>query len=334
MATTGQRDEAELLAAGEPGFRQPMLATLTDAPPAGDDWSYELKLDGYRLVAVRDGATVTLWTRNRLDRTGAFPEVAEALVAQPATRFVVDGEVVAFDGDAPSFSLLQRRAGLSDPRLARASGVEVRFVVFDLLHLNGVDVERLPLERRCQFLEGAFHLDHPLQGSTALTGGADELLAGACRDGWEGLIAKRLGSPYRPGRSRDWLKLKCVSRQELVIGGWTDPQGARSGFGALLVGFHDEDGRLTFAGKVGTGYDQATLRDLVGRLGPLARTTSPFVVDSPRGRGLHWVEPRLVAEVAFGEWTATGKLRHPRFLGLRDDKDPRHVGRERPEVRP
>ena len=334
MASSEQRDEAELLGAGEPGFRPPMLATLHEGTPAGEDWLFELKLDGYRLIAVRDGSTVTLWTRNRQDRTGAFPEVAEALARQPAERFVVDGEVVAFEGDAPSFSLLQQRAGLTDPRLARSSSIEVRFFLFDLLHLNGVDVERLPLSRRRRLLEDAFHLDEPLRASPALDGDPSDLLRQACGDGWEGLIAKRTGSPYRPGRSRDWLKLKCVARQELVIGGWTDPQGARNGFGSLLVGYHDGDGRLAFAGKVGTGYDEATLRHITGRLASLARPSSPFDVDSPRERGLHWVEPLLVAEVGFSEWTGSGKLRHPRFLGLRDDKDPREVVRERPGAAP
>lgn len=334
MAQTPQPppvDEVQLLSAGEPGFRPPMLATLHEGPLSGDGWLYELKLDGYRLLAVRDGSQVTLWTRNQLDRTGAFPEVVEALLAQPAERFVVDGEVVAFDGGAPSFSKLQTRAGISDPRAARATGVEVQFHLFDLIHLNGVDVDRLPLTRRRQLLEDAFHLDGPLRPSPVLDGDPAELLAAACRDGWEGLIAKRPESPYRSGRSREWLKLKCVRRQEMVIGGWTDPQGARSGFGALLIGYHDDQGRLCFAGKVGTGYDESTLRDLSVRLAPLARDTSPFQVESPRGRGLHWVEPRLVAEIGFGEWTATGRLRHPRFLGLRTDKDPAEVVREQPE---
>jgi bifunctional non-homologous end joining protein LigD len=170
-----------------------------------------------------------------------------------------------------------------------------------------------------------------LRASPMLTGDAAELLARACRDGWEGLIAKRPGSPYRAGRSREWLKLKCVARQELVIGGWTDPQGARSGFGSLLVGYHDAEGRLVFAGKVGTGYDDTTLRALTHRLAPLARSTSPFAVESPPERGVHWVEPELVAEVGFSEWTGTGRLRHPRFVALREDKDPREVVRERPE---
>jgi DNA ligase D-like protein (predicted ligase) len=327
----GEREgEVQLLSAGEPGFREPMLATLHEGPVTGDGWVFELKLDGYRLIAVRDGDDVTLWTRNRQDRTGAFPEVAEALAAQPATRFVVDGEVVAFAGSAPSFSLLQRRAGITDPRMARSTNIEVSFYLFDLLHLNGVDVDRLPLSRRRQLLEDAFHLDEPLRASPLLAGDSTELLDAACRQGWEGLIAKRADAPYRHSRSREWLKLKCVRRQEMVIGGWTDPSGARNGFGSLLVGYHDDEGRLVFAGKVGTGYDEATLRDVSARLAPLARATTPFQRESPRERGLHWVEPRLVAEIGFSEWTDTNRLRHPRFFGLRIDKDPADVVRERP----
>jgi bifunctional non-homologous end joining protein LigD len=326
---------AELLSAGAPGFRPPMLATLVDGPVTGEGWVLERKLDGYRLIAVRDAGAVTLWTRNRQDRTAAFPELADALADQPAERFVLDGEVVAFAAGRPNFSRLQQRAGISDPRLARASGIDVELFLFDLLHLDGVDLDRLPLVARQRLLDEAFHLEAPLRRSPPLRGDPGTLLDEACRDGWEGLIAKRADAPYRPGRSRDWLKLKCLARQELVIGGWTDPKGARSGLGSLLVGYHDDDdGALVFAGKVGTGFDEATLRDLGRRLEPLSTPRCPFDRDRPTGRGLHWVEPVLVAEVGFSEWTGTGRLRHPRFLGLRSDKDPAEVVRERPGATP
>jgi DNA ligase D-like protein (predicted ligase) len=319
---------AHLLSAGEPGFRAPMLATLVGVPPRGPGWWYEPKLDGYRLVAARHGPRVTLWTRNRLDRTASFPEVAEALAGQPTDRFVVDGEVVAYEGERTSFGLLQRRAGISDPRAARSSGIPVVFHVFDLLHLGGVDLERLPLWRRRRLLDGAFELAPPLRATEVLEGDGAALLARVCDAGWEGLIGKRVDTPYHRGRSRDWVKLKCVLGQELVIGGWTEPKGARTGFGSLLVGYHDPGGRLVFAGRVGTGFDEATLAGLTAALHRLERPTSPFEVGSPTGRGLHWAEPRLVAQVGFSEWTGSGKVRHPRFLGLRHDKAPAEVVRE------
>lgn len=323
-----------LLCSGEPGFRPPMLATLAELPVADGNWVYERKHDGYRIVAVRDGGSVRLWTRNQLERTAAFPEVVDALLDQPAERFVVDGEVVAFEGSSVSFSLLQRRAGVSDPRAARSSGIPVRYVLFDVLHLNGVDVDRLPLDRRQALLRDAFVADEPLALSEASSGDPGALLEDACRQGWEGLIAKRVDAPYRPGRSRDWLKLKCLAEQEFVVGGWTDPKGSRNGFGSLLVGYHDGEGALVYAGKVGTGFDEAALRSVSSRLAELGCRHCPFERQRPTGRGLHWVEPRLVAQVAFSEWTGGGQLRHPRFLGLRDDKDPSEVVRERPQVVP
>jgi bifunctional non-homologous end joining protein LigD len=334
MAAPDQRAPvAQLLRAGEPGFRPPMLATLVEQAPTGREWAYEHKLDGYRLIAVRDAATVALWTRNRQDRTRSFPEVVDAVRLQAPGRVVLDGEVVALDGPVASFGRLQRRAGIDDERAARASGIEVVYVVFDVLHVDGVDLDRLPWEQRRGLLGEIVQPTSALRCSEVIDGDGGELLAQACADGWEGLIAKRRTAPYQPGRSRDWLKLKCLARQELVVGGWTEPAGSRQGLGALLVGYHDA-GRLTYAGKVGTGFSTATLRQLRQRLEPIERRHSPFVVDSPTGRGLHWVEPRLVVEVAFTEWTGAGRLRHPRFVEVRDDKDPSDVGREAPAPPP
>jgi bifunctional non-homologous end joining protein LigD len=200
--------------------------------------------------------------------------------------------------------------------------------VFDVLHLDGDDLTGLPLLRRKEILAGVVGKRGAVRRVDHVDGDPAVLLEHACGAGWEGLIAKRADGRYVSGRSSDWLKLKCSASQELVIGGWTDPRGARTHFGALLVGYHDDRG-LRYAGKVGTGFDAATLADLHREMQRLGRDTSPFV-DRVRERGAHWVEPELVANFAFTEWTDDGKLRHPRYEGLRRDKDPGTVVRERP----
>ncbi len=313
----------------DPRFREPMLATLADAPPRTGEWVYERKLDGIRLVVVRDGDRVHLYTRNRTDHSRRYPELVDALLDQPSDRFVADGEVVAFDGNTTSFSRLQQRSGIADPAAARRSGVAVHLYLFDLLHLGDVDTDRVPLRKRKTMLRDTVVFDDPVRYCAHRN---EEYLDEACSKGWEGLIAKRADGPYRGGRSRDWLKLKCVARQELVIGGWTEPQGSRHGLGALLVGHH-RDGSLVYAGRVGTGFDDAALDHLSTLLDGIPRDDPPFA-DPPGGPGLHWVEPQLVCEVGFTEWTTAGRLRHPRFLGLRDDKDPAEVVRETPRSAP
>jgi bifunctional non-homologous end joining protein LigD len=315
-----------------PRFRSPMLATLVDAPVEGDEWIFERKLDGVRLVAVRDGADVRLWSRNEVDNSATYPEVADALADQPCARFVLDGEVVAFDGDVTSFARLQRRSGIRDEAEARASGIAVHYYAFDLLHLDGEDVTARPLRERKSLLRDAIDWSDRIRFTAHRNRDGPALLEDACARGWEGLIAKRASSPYRSTRSRDWLKLKCVARQELVVGGFTDPKGTRLGFGALLVGYHEDD-RLAYAGRVGTGFDTGTLQSLRSRLSGIERSTSPFA-DAPGGRDVHWVAPEIVCEVGFTEWTAADRLRHPRFLGLRHDKDPGDVVREAPASAP
>ena len=229
----------------------------------------------------------------------------------------MDGEVVAFDGPRTSFARLQQRGEREVP---------VFLYLFDLLHLAGYDTTALPLRARKRLLRGALPFAGPLRLTPHRNREGETLFREACRRGWEGLIAKRADAPYVHGRSRDWLKFKCSAEQELVIGGYTAPRGARTELGALLLG-HYEDGRLRYAGKVGTGFTQATLRDLAERLAPLRRDDSPFA-DPVREREVTWVEPRLVAQVGFTEWTRDGRLRHPRFLGLRDDKAAEEVVRE------
>jgi bifunctional non-homologous end joining protein LigD len=314
--------------AGRAAWAPPMLATLTHEHFSSPDWIYERKLDGERVIAVRGGRTAELYSRNHLRIDGAYPEVAEALGRQDAGDFTVDGEVVAFEGNTTSFARLQRRMQTRDPEQARRSGVAVYYYVFDLLHVDGHDVTQLPLRWRKRLLRKLFTYEGPLRFTIHRNTEGERLHAEACRKGWEGLIAKRAESIYVHTRSTDWLKFKCVNSQELVIGGYTDPAGSRVGFGALLIGYYD-DGNFRYAGKVGTGFDERTLRDLTARLRRLETSESPFV-DKVPGRGVHWVKPELVCEIGFTEWTVDGRLRHPRFLGLRRDKRPREVVRERP----
>jgi bifunctional non-homologous end joining protein LigD len=309
----------------------PMLATLTHRRFSSPDWIFERKLDGERCLAFRRGGEVRLLSRNRQRLDCTYPELVDALSVRSDHDVVLDGEVVAFERGRMSFSRLQRRMGISDPELARRSGIAVAYYVFDILHLDGNRVTALPLRARKSLLARALTYRTPLRLTTHRNTEGEAFLRDACRREWEGLVAKRAASEYVGRRSTDWLKFKCSNRQELVVGGFTDPAGTRVGFGALLVGYH-EGGRLRYAGKVGTGYDVATLRALRLRLDELEQDHPPFV-DPPRERGVHWVRPELVAEVGFSEWTADGRLRHPRFLGLRSDKPASEVVRERPEDR-
>jgi DNA ligase D-like protein (predicted ligase) len=307
-----------------------MKAKLTDRPFSDPNWVFERKLDGIRATVRREGGEVTLTSRTGNDLTSAYPELVEALEAEPAAEFVADGEIVAFDGSRTSFERLQGRMGIHDPRLARMTGIRVYLYLFDLLEFEGHDLTGLPLRKRKAALRRAFSFHGPVRYTPHRNERGEELFEQACAKGWEGLIAKRADSPYRHGRSGDWLKLKCSFEQELVIGGFTPPQGSRKRFGALLVGYY-EDGELRYAGKVGTGFSERTLAELGDKLEALEISNCPFARDG-LPRQARWVEPRLVAQIAFGEWTRDGKLRHPRYLGLREDKPAAEVVRELPTV--
>lgn len=301
------------------GWMEPMLATLVEELPDSRGWVFERKLDGYRALAYRDGADVRLYSRNKLPLDESFPTIVEALEKLAHKRFVIDGEIVALvKGAAAGFEGLQQRTGRTG----------IRFYVFDVLSIGDDDVRSLPLLERKRLLR-SLRLTGRLQPTAVRNGDAEKLRQDACRKGWEGLIAKRADAPYEGGRSRAWLKLKCVNEQELVIAGYTDPKGSRVGFGALMLGYY-ADGELRFAGEVGTGFNTKTLEEITRKLKPLATERSPFS-DHPRAKkGQHFVKPKLVAQVAFTEWTRDGKLRHPRFLGLRTDKRPTDVVREEP----
>jgi bifunctional non-homologous end joining protein LigD len=305
----------------QPGWLDPELATLTQDRFSDPGWIFERKLDGERCLAFRAGGQVRLMTRNQKEDTSTYPEVTEALAAQRASDFIIDGEIVAFDGDQTRFARLQQRLGVRDPGPDLRAAVPVCYYIFDVLWAEDRDVRPLPLRERKQILGTLLAFGGPLRFTEHIGTEGEAYFRQACASGWEGVIAKRADTPYRPGRTRDWLKFKCEAGQEFVIGGFTDPRGTRTGFGALLLGYYGPGHQLVYAGKVGTGFTERTLE----------QDRPPF----DRGRlprsGVHWVQPRLVAQVGFSEWTTAGELRHPRFQGLRDDKDPADVLREMPQ---
>jgi DNA ligase D-like protein (predicted ligase) len=306
---------------------KPMKAVLVHAPFSDPAWIFERKLDGIRCGVIRRAGNVRLVSRGGELLNDAYPELVEALEG-PGPDLIADGEIVAFHHGAMSFSRLQRRMQIRDPERARRTGIAVYLYLFDLLELDGRDLRALPLIERKRALRRAVRFGGRIRFTPHRAGDGVTAYRIACARGWEGVVAKRANSPYRPGRSRDWLKIKCSRRQELVIGGWTEGQGARRRLGALLVGYWDGD-VLRYAGKVGTGFDTAEVNWLADELERRERPTPPFQAgDLPRRA--RWAEPELVAEIAFTEWTRDGKLRHPRYVGLRFDKPAREVVREEP----
>jgi bifunctional non-homologous end joining protein LigD len=314
-----------------PSWVEPQLATLTRERFSDPDWIFERKLDGERCLAFAGSSGSRLMSRARRDITSTFPEIARALDAQRHGELVVDGEIVAFDGKQTRFGRLQQRLGQAHPEESLLRKVPVFYYVFDMLYADGRDTRPLPLRERKALLRDAISFGGPIRFTAHRNRDGEDFYAQACRDGWEGLVAKRADAPYQGGRDRDWLKFKCENGQEFVIGGYTDPQRSRVGFGALLLGYYDRDGGLVYAGKVGTGFDRKTLLSLHDRLARLERANPAFRRGRlPSPRGVHWVEPRLVGQVGFSEWTDDGQLRHPRFQGLRDDKKAADVVREIP----
>ena len=317
-------------------FIEPMKARLAEKPPTDGDWSYELKFDGIRLIAVKTGKKVSLLSRNKNELAGRFPEIVEAIGNLPARECVIDGEVVALDAEGrSSFQLLQARdmEGRKSP---------VYFYAFDLLQLDGRSLIALPLKARKDVLEKlCADAGDPIRYSAEIGEDARALLEEVKRRDLEGIVGKQHNSVYEPGRrSGAWIKLKCVNEQEFVIGGYTPPEGSRKNFGAILVGYY-EDNRLMFAGKVGTGFTANSLSMLHKKFSTEERDDCPFedlpskqngkwvqAITPSMMRKLHWVNPVFVCEIKFAEWTRDGKLRAPVFLGLRDDKKPKEVGRE------
>jgi bifunctional non-homologous end joining protein LigD len=329
LAQLDAPDRRLLRRAAMPSFTPLMLATLAKQAFSNPAWVFEPKLDGQRSLLWRRRSTVRLITRNEKDRTSHYPDLMGAILRHDSAPLIADGEIVAFKGDVTSFTRLQERMQNSRPSATLVAAVPVYFYLFDLIWFDGYDLSALPLVARKSVLHEAITFEDPIRYSQHLEEDGEVAFRAACAKGWEGLIAKRAAAPYTHARSNDWLKFKCVNEQEFVVVGWTEPHGSRSGLGALLVGYH-EDGELRFGGKVGTGFGERELSMLTRRLAPLEQAT-PSVAET-KGltmEGVHWVKPKLVAQVGFSEWTPDGKLRHPRYLGLRDDKRPGQVVRER-----
>jgi DNA ligase D-like protein (predicted ligase) len=324
MSSTGKEPK-------QPDWLDPELATLTRDRFSDPAWLYERKLDGERCLSFRSGDRVRMMTRNQKEVSNNYPEIAGALLGQGSRDCIVDGEIVAFKGDETSFELLQSRIHVVKPGEQLLRKVPVFYYIFDVLYADDQDVRPRPLRERKDVLQGLLEFRDPLRFTEHRDTEGEAFYAEACKAGWEGLIAKLAGSPYRAGRSKDWLKFKCETNQEFVIGGWTDPQRSRVAFGALLLGYYDPDGKLAYAGKVGTGFDTRTLRSLLAEMEEIGQDEPPFDYgDLPR-RDVHWVRPELVAQIGFSEWTRDLQLRHPRFQGLRRDKAASEVVREVPQ---
>lgn len=322
-------DRGKAAAKSMPDWMDPMLAKLTHDHFSDEDWIYERKLDGERVIAyVHDNGKVSLLTRNRKKANDSYPEVQEALEKHAAAGCILDGEIVAFGSDNVSdFQRLQPRMHASSREESRASNVKVYYYVFDCLYADGHDITGCSLQGRKKVLKAAVDWNDPIRWTPYRKEKGMEYYEESCAKGWEGLIAKDTKAKYLHGRSGKWLKFKCVAQQEFVIGGYTEPKGSRVGLGALLLGFY-RDGKLVYAGKVGTGFDDETLEDLHSRLTKLERKTSPYDEGEPERKEVHFVTPKLVCEVAFTEWTSGEGLRHPRYQGLRRDKKARDVHKE------
>lgn len=323
--TTRSPAKAKTKSGKAPGFRPLQLATLVDSVPTGDDWLFEMKYDGYRCLAAVAGDTVRLYTRSGLDWTDKFGALVEPMRNLKIGSALIDGEVCAFDGKGRTdFSTLQN---------VLSEGGRLEYFAFDLLEADGKNFTKLPLLERKERLEtllGKSGRNGPIQYSSHIAGHGQQVLDAICADGHEGIIAKRADAPYRGERTKTWLKIKCLKRQEFVIGGWS-PSTKRRGFASLLLGTW-ENGKLLYRGRVGTGFSQETMMDLDARLKELARKSNPFeAVPRDRARGVHWVEPELVAEIAYTEQTSDDILRHPSFIGLRGDKPAKEVHVEAPQ---
>ncbi|WP_207388416.1 non-homologous end-joining DNA ligase [Gramella sp. KN1008] len=312
----------------QPDWMSPMLAKLTHDVFSGEDWIFERKLDGERCLVFKKGKEVNIMSRNKKNLNKVYPEIVSALEKQKTGNFIADGEMVAFKGKITSFSELQKRMHLKKEEEVRNSKTKVYFYFFDLMFLEDHDLTRLPLTERKKILRTIISFEDPLRFTAHRNEKGEEFYKEACKKKWEGLIAKKADSSYAHSRSSNWLKFKCENQQEFVIGGYTDPQGERKGFGALLLGFYKDD-KLQYAGKVGTGYTDKMLEELQVKMSEIEVDKPAFEKngDLP-DKNVHWLKPQMVGEVAFTEWTKTNKLRHPRYLGLRRDKKAGDVVKE------
>ncbi len=307
-----------------PEWVSPMLATLTHDRFSGEAWIYERKLDGERCLVFKKGKKVELYSRNQKKLNKKYPEI-EAAFGRQKEDFVADGELVAFDGDKTSFSMLQQRMHSDNYN----DNVKVYYYAFDMMHCNGYSLEALPLRERKKILKKAVEFKDHLRYTSHINQDGEKYADDACKKGWEGLIAKDAEAPYAHSRSKKWLKFKCEKSQELVIGGYTEPKGSRKGFGALLVGFY-EGGDLHYAGKVGTGFSDEILKNMHQKMIKIETEINPYAEKDINEKHVHWLKPTLVGQFRFTEWTRDNRLRHPSFLGLREDKKAQEVKKEQP----
>ena len=319
--------------AAKPKFRSPQLATLVDAVPAGNGWMHEIKFDGYRALIAAKGSDVTVWTRGGKDWTAKFQPLADALAQLDLPSCLIDGEIVAPDAAGnPDFSQLQ--AVIKRGHGSQALGDKLAFHAFDLLELDGADLTGLPNVERKERLEALLHgASDPVHVADHVIGAGEALFKGMCAAGQEGIISKRIDAPYRSTRSKDWVKVKCTLRQEFVIVGWKKSPSKARPFASLLLA-QNEGGKLVYKGHVGTGFGQDTMDELAAKMRPLETDVAPLDVAKAEARGATWLRPKLVAEVAFAEFTAEGSVRHGSFLGLRGDKPAADVKPERAEAAP
>jgi DNA ligase D-like protein (predicted ligase) len=315
-----------------PSFEIPMLCTLTNNYFSDKDWIYERKLDGVRCLIFKDKDKVILKSRNNKDVTDTFPEIAEAARKFDVNQVILDGEIITFKNEVSSFEKLQPRIGVKNPSKELIKKVKIYIYVFDMLYLDGYEILKLPLIKRKSLLKKAIKFRGPIRYEVHRNKEGLSLFKAACKKNWEGLIAKKRNSIYVHFRSKNWLKFKCIEEQEFVVGGYTDPQGSRVGFGALLLGYFKDD-KFMYCGKLGTGFNDAFLESFSKKMQKIEIKKNPFankkLLDVTKH--VHFVEPQLVVEVGFEEWTKDNKLRQPRLLGIRLDKDAKDVVKETPK---
>lgn len=305
-----------------PKWLSPMLATLSKNYFSDPNWIYEHKLDGMRCLVFKHGNYVELYSRNKVKQNEVFPELVKVFAKYPG-NFILDGEIVAFKGKNTSFEQLQERMHVQNPSKLLLKKFPVVFYAFDLLYLQDYNICNLPLIQRKQLLLQNFTFKDPLRHLEYKVEEGEKYLLYAVKQGWEGIIAKLATGKYEHKRSRNWLKFKCTNQQEFVVGGYT--MGKREHFGALLLGLY-KDKKFIYAGKVGTGFDAELLQTLFDKLKVHVQLSSPFADYTVNSKSIHWVTPKLIVEIEFTEWTADGKLRHPTFIGIRTDKNPKDVG--------
>lgn len=307
--------------------KKPMLATLAKDIFSDKKWLFERKFDGIRLLVLKKNQKVFLYSRNKNILNQSFPEILEAFKKMKQDNFVIDGELVALDKGLSSFSKLQQRIHVKSLQKSQDTKVNITFFVFDILQYKGFDLKKVPLIERKKILKTALEFNKKIRYTSHRLQNGKGYLDYAAQKGWEGIIGKKIDSIYCSKRSTSWLKFKCINRQEMVICGFTKPSGSRIGFGALLLGYYHK-GALKYAGKVGTGFSDATLQSLSVKLKAITRAKASFKDQIIQDKDVIWVSPKLVCQVEFTEWTKDGKLRHPSFLGLRDDKSPKSISKK------